>query len=623
MTITKNGAPVGTKTVKALASTDSWQSPSDYVDPLTGKVWRAETLQGLFDLLEENNVQLFDHDAMRAAGKTTAPSGGKRGKGPGGGDDVQWDRLLIQLQHYPDPEKARQIIIEVLANPNVAYKKNIEGDRFQDKEMKGRRAVLAHEVHHDDERGPHFMAQVHTVALKPDGHISQKWSFSSSAEATHMAAQISEALANHGLAPLIWRKSDETGASVAERKAQLDAQESEEYREAAEKGELPPLLEDAEADAATDAMPISAKKESLRQAAQSVGAQAASLYAQAAALQKQNAMYRTALRALENEEQHLARIGTLTAKLEEATANAEQAEAQHAATVAEQAAVIEQTQIRATELAEQLETTAGQLSETAAVLETTEADLADAQASLAAATAAKGELETSLAGVRDELATATAEIEQLENRLENSQTALAQAKEQNTQLVRALDTERLERKNEAQAAEAELADVRDELASERKAREKLESQLETTRSGLADERTAHNAVKVELQAETRRAEAEAKRAGTAETAAAKAQSELAALREQLASVQAQAKAQAADLERERLAREQAEQTARVALSAQATAEAQRDARPTQSDLQAALSAQAKAEAQRDALADRLEQLTKPQDPAPGSNGPAA
>ncbi|HGM7348747.1 TPA: hypothetical protein ACKP7M_003168 [Stenotrophomonas maltophilia] len=623
MTITKNGAPVGTKTVKALASTDSWQSPSDYVDPLTGKVWRAETLQGLFDLLEENNVQLFDHDAMRAAGKTTAPSGGKRGKGPGGGDDVQWDRLLIQLQHYPDPEKARQIIVEVLANPNVAYRKQIEADRFQDKEMKGRRAVLAHEVHHDDERGPHFMAQVHTVALKPDGHLSQKWSFTNTNEATHMVVQINEALASHGLAPLIWRKSDETGASVAERKAQLDAQQSEEYREAAEKGELPPLLEDAEADAVADAMPTSAKKENLRQAAQSAGAQAASLYAQAAALQKQNAMYRTALRALENEEQHLARIGTLTAKLEEATANAEQAEAQHAATVAEQATVIEQTQVRATELAEQLETTAGQLSETAAVLETTEADLADAQASLAAATAAKGELETSLAGVRDDLATATAEIEQLENRLENSQTALAQAKEQNTQLVRALDTERLERKNEAQAAEAELADVRDELASERKAREKLESQLETTRSGLADERTAHNAVKVELQAETRRAEAEAKRAGTAETAAAKAQSELAALREQLASVQAQAKAQAADLERERLAREQAEQTARVALSAQATAEAQRDARPTQSDLQAALSAQAKAEAQRDALADRLEQLTKPQDPAPGSNGPAA
>lgn len=620
MSISPNGAPLGTQGITDLADTPSWRSPTEYVDPLTGRSWRADTLHDLLALLEENDVRLFDNAEMDRLGKTLG-----NGKAPKFDPSQQWERLLIRLDHYKEPiDEVRRIIVEALANPNVTIVENKGQGRVREFDFKGRRAVIAHQVHYDQDRGPHFMAQVHVSGLDAHGNVLPRASFRKAEHQEVMVKQINEALARHGFAPLVFSaRGADYGTTVAQQKAQLTPKQAEEYREAAEKGELPPLQEEDEALADAEAMPASSRKEMLRQAAQQAGAEAATLFAQAAQRQKQNAMYRTALRALENEEQHLARIGTLTAKLEEATANAEQAEAQHAATVAEQATVIEQTQVRATELAEQLETTAGQLSETAAVLETTEADLADAQASLAAATAAKGELETSLAGVRDDLATATAEIEQLENRLENSQTALAQAKEQNTKLVRALDTERLERKNEAQAAEAELADVRDELASERKAREKLEGQLETTRSGLADERTAHNALKVELQAETRRAEAEAKRAGTAETAAAKAQSELAALREQLASVQAQAKAQAADLERERLAREQAEQTARVALSAQATAEAQRDARPTQSDLQAALSAQAKAEAQRDALADRLEQLTKPQDPAPGSNGPAA
>lgn len=618
MSMTNNGAPLGTDGIKALASTDSWQSPSEYVDPTTGKTWRADTLEDLLALLEQNNVKLFDHDAMRAANKTTAPKGNRAGQAPNGEDNAQWDRLLIQLQHYPDPEKAREIIIGALANPDVSITRNVGKDRMATKSMKGRRAVLAHEVHHDDERGPHFMAQVHTVALGPDGHISQKWSFHRGEDMKAMVAQINEALAENGLAPILFRQRDETGTSVAERKAQLDAQQSEEYREAAEKGELPPLLDETEADTIADAMPTSAKKENLRQAAQLAGAQAASLYAQAAALQKQNALYRQALRALEAEEQHLARIGTLTARLQEAVTNATEAEAAHAATVAEQATVIEATQGRASELFEQLETTTGKLDttthellETKTQLEAVEAEWTEAQATLSSLNSAKLELETQLEdtsaqlrGAQDELAIATQNIDQLETR--------------QAELSRALDTERLERKNEAAAHEAEVADVRGELASEKKAREKAETQLEKTRADLADERTAHNAVKSELKAET-------KRADTAEKAQAKAEDALAALREQLATAQAQVKAQAGDLERERDARAQAEQAARTALAAQATAEAQRDARPTQADLQNALADKAKAEAQRDALAERVEQLLKPQAPTPGNdnNGPKA
>ena len=611
MSITTNGAPLGTDGVKALASTDSWQSPSEYVDPITGKTWRADTLEGLFELLEKNNVALFDHDAMRAANMTTAPKGNRSGQGPSGDDNAQWDRLLIQLQHYPDPEKAREIILGALANPDVSMTRNLGGGRTATKVLQGRRAVLSHEIHHDDERGPHFMAQVHTVALGPDGHISQKWSFSRGEDAKSMVVQVNAALAANGLAPLVFRLRDETGTSVAERKAQLDAQQSEEYRQAAEKGELPPLPDEDAADAQADAMPTSAKKENLRQAAQLAGAQAASLYAQAAALQKQNALYRQALRALEAEEQHLARIGALTTRLQEAVTNAAEAEAQHAATVAEQATVIEATQAKASELSEQLESTTATLAETTAMLESTEAELSQVKASLATVTSAKNELEkqledtsAQLRGVTDELAIATQNIDQLETR--------------QAELSRALDTERLERKNETAAHEAEVSELRGELSSEKKAREKAETQLEKTRSDLADERTAHNAVKSELKAET-------KRADTAEKAAAKAQDELAALREQLATALAQSKAQAADLAREREARAQAEQAARTAMAAAATAEAQRDARPTQAQLQEAMAATAKAEAQRDALAERVEQLLKPQAPTPGNDnsGPKA
>lgn len=594
MSITNNGAPMGTDGITALASTDSWATPSEYRDPTTGKTYRADTLQELLDMLKEQGVPLFDNEEIRRQGKTTAPKGGKGGAGPSGDDGAQWDRLLIQLQHYPDPEKAREIITEALATPDVSLTRNVGNGRTATKVMKGRRAVLAHEVHHDDERGPHFMAQVHTVALGPDGHISPKWTFQRGEDAKAMVEQVNNALAANGLAPLVFRLRDETGTSVATRKAQLDAAASEEYREAAEKGELPELPDEAEADKAVEALPVSARKESLRQAAQQAGAQAASLYAQAQALQKQNAMYRQALRALEAEEQHLSRIASLNNRLEEAAATAAEAEAQHAAVVAEQAQAVEAARAEVVEVS--------------ATLEATQQHAAQVSEQLA-------ETREQLAGVEGELAVAVENTEQLEQRLEQTQGTLATVQE-------TLDAERTARAQEAKAHEADLAEVRAELTQANKDKAGLESRLEKVRSDLADERTAHGAVKGELKAANKRADEQTRRAENAEATATEVSADLAAMREQLAVLQSQAKAQADDLARERKAREDAERMAREAQAATAKAEAQRDARPTQGDLQAALADKAKAEGQRDALRERLEALLAERKPEPGNdNGP--
>ena len=59
MSITTNGAPLGTDGVKALASTDSWQSPSEYVDPITGK---TEFRREEFGLPRVGDLVQFDWD---------------------------------------------------------------------------------------------------------------------------------------------------------------------------------------------------------------------------------------------------------------------------------------------------------------------------------------------------------------------------------------------------------------------------------------------------------------------------------------------------------------------------------------------------------------------------------
>ena len=606
-TIAANGKPVSTKVLASSSGSTSWQSPVNYVDPLTGQRYEAPTLQDLLQTLDPQNggPDLLDHASMR-----------KLGGSPKGNDDGQWDRLIVHLDGYEtteDIDRARTVILDTLRNPNISYQVNPGPDRngkprpLSTKTMMGARAVVAHEIHRDDQRGPHFMAYVHTVARSADGTFTAKSSFTNDQARAAFMAQINANLDAAGLKPVEWKGVDERPENVFQRTAQVDAATSDKFREALAEGTVPDL---PEAEELPEVDP-SVRREQLRLAAKEAATNAATLHARALQEAHKAKTYDTAIRALEAEEQHLARIGALTTRLQEAVTNAAEAEAQHAATVAEQATVIEATQAKASELSEQLESTTATLAETTAMLESTEAELSQVKASLATVTSAKNELEkqledtsAQLRGVTDELAIATQNIDQLETR--------------QAELSRALDTERLERKNETAAHEAEISELRGELSSEKKAREKAETQLEKTRSDLADERTAHNAVKSELKAET-------KRADTAEKAAAKAQDELAALREQLATALAQSKAQAADLAREREARAQAEQAARTAMAAAATAEAQRDARPTQAQLQEAMAATAKAEAQRDALAERVEQLLKPQAPTPGNDnsGPKA
>lgn len=112
MSITLNGSALGTQQIRSLAKTDSWQSPSEYVDPTTGKVYRAETLGELLEQLDQAGVPLFDNEEMRKRGLTTPG-----GKAPGGDDDSQWERLLIDLSAYQNPERAREIILDALRNP--------------------------------------------------------------------------------------------------------------------------------------------------------------------------------------------------------------------------------------------------------------------------------------------------------------------------------------------------------------------------------------------------------------------------------------------------------------------------------------------------------------------------
>ena len=589
--ISPNGSALGTQGVTDLASTPSWRSPTEYFDPSTGKTWSADTLQDLLALLEENDVALFDLDEMKRRGFTT-----NKGRDPQVDPSGQWERLLIRLDHYNDPEQARAIIIDALANPDVQISENKGGGRIRTFEVKGKRAVIAHEVHHDDERGPHFMAQVHVTSIDEKGFLNPRIAFSKSEHQQAMLAHINEALAEAGLAPVSFvARGDTTGANEAERKAQLNPQQTEEYREAAERGELPELLDEAAAEEVVEALPTSARKEMLRKAAEQSASQAATLYAQAQTLQKQNAQYRTALRAIEAEEQRLERIADLEAKLSEVKQEAAAAETQNAAKLADAAQVIE--------------TTVTELNATQSTLEATQERATKLSEERDGLKAELDEALEELGDARAEVATTTAAVEQLETRLESAQTEAATAKnrvseltDENKGLVRDLDAERLARTNLEAEHERELAALQRAKDAETKRANTAEAKAEEWRGKFVDEQTGHNAVKAELKTETARAD-------RAEATATKAQDELATLREQLAIAQAEAKAQAADLQRERDARQAAEQEARKALSAQATAEAQRDARPTQEALQDALAAKAKAEGQRDAMQSALTRVT--------------
>jgi len=619
MSITLNGSALGTKQIRDLAKTDSWQSPSEYVDPTTGTVYRAGTLGELLEKLDAAGVPLLDNEEMRKRGLTTPG-----GKPPGGDDDSQWERLLIDLSAYQNPERAREIILEGLRNPQATATKNQGQGRVAEYHMRGKRAVIAHEIHHDDERGPHFMAQVHTTALDQAGGVTPKFSFTRGEYRIAILRDINQRLAEEGMSGLVFRIRDETGAKVAERKAQLNAEQSDEYQAAAEKGELPPLLDEDGADELAEQLPLSTRKETLRKAAQEVGAEAASLYAQAQALQKQNAIYRGALRALEKEEQLVTRVGHLESVVAQIQQDAADAEASNAATIAEQATLVAQATESLERTTTDLEATqqkAAQLSES---LDDTKGRLTEAETELATATEQVEQLEGRLESTAEELAKAEKERDDYRSQaggLDKELTAERQAREvEQAQHQAALAKLRDEVVDVRQQAEMELAEVRGELKAEKTAHQEAGQELEKVTKQLIAERTARTTAEQELGAvkgQLTQATAQAK----AEKAARdKAEADNARMREELAGLRAQANAQAQQLESERTARAQAEQLARDAAAGKATAEAQRDARPTNEQVNELQAALAKATADRDALRERLERLLA-NTPAPGAKGP--
>lgn len=621
MSITLNGSALGTQQIRSLAKTDSWQSPSEYVDPTTGKVYRAETLGELLEQLDEAGVPLFDNEEMRRRGLTTPG-----GKAPGGDDDSQWERLLIDLSAYQNPERAREIILDALRNPQATATKNQGQGRVADYHMRGKRAVIAHEIHHDDERGPHFMAQVHTTALDQAGNgVTPKFSFTRGEFRQAILRDINQRLAEEGMSGLVFRIRDETGAKVAERKAQLNAEESDEYKAAAEKGELPPLLDEDSADEVAEQLPLSTRKETLRKAAQEVGAEAANLYAQAQALQKQNAIYRGALRALEKEESLVARIGHLENQVQAIQQQAAEAEAANAATIAEQATLVAQAVEHAERTTFELETTQQQAAKLSEALDDTKAKLVEAEG---------------------ELSTASEQVEQLENRLESTGKTLASVEQERNDyrdqaagLDKELNAERQARAQDQQAhattveklrgelvdvkqqAEADLATVRGELKAEQAARQASAQELEKVSAALASEKQARSNAERDLDGTKRQLSQAIEQGKTQFEAREKAEAANASLREELAALKAQQAAQAQQLASEQAARAQAEQAARDALAGKATAEAQRDARPTPEAMAEVQAALAKTQGQRDELRERLERLLA-NAPAPGNNGPS-
>ena len=587
MTIGLNGKSHDTETIKNRAGTDSWLSPSEYIDPLTGAVHTAPTLPDLLTKLETSGVGLFDNEAMR-----------KRGLNPGGADDGQWDNLLIHLDAYPSPEDARRIIIDTLANPDVTY---LKSGKKTHTVFKGKRAVIAHEVHHDDARGPHFMAVVHTVALTPQGTTTPKASFGWGYARGPMVDQINEALAANGLAPMVFRALDDKPENVAAKQAQLTAEQSQDFREAIQVGEVPEL----DVDDLPELAP-SARKEHIRKAAIDAGTAAATLWAQAREQAQKSKTYENALSALENEERLTATVGLLQTKLAEATTRARE-------TLEAQAVEVSALTGENLELATELETTntqlqatqqkAAQLSEQVDTFKAENKELSDELKGARAEVAQAEELQEVTANERDDWRNKAGAFEsQAHESLER-----AAAAEKN------FTAERLGRKNDAAEHANELKEITTAHGVE-------------LRDVKAKAKQENDALRDLVKDKSNEAKSEKTRADKAETAQSKAEGELAKLREQLAAQQAASKAQAAELARERTARTQAEKAARDALGAKATAEAQLAARPTQEALQAALSGQAKAEGERNALAERVTALLQSNDnkPAPsGGNKPKA
>lgn len=250
---------------------------AEYHDPITGQVLKAAHGGDLLTLVQQ---QLGDY--VSKADLKDRISKGELAGDIRKTDGAEWDCIVFDLNAYPDPAAAREIIINTLANPNYKTRKNQGGNRFQDVEVKGNRGVIAWGVH-DQGIGPHFHAFVHYHAI--DGKdICPRSSFKDSHILPAEETAINQALKDAGLAPL---KILTTAASPNAPAAQ--AATTAVNNAIATGAELPPP------DAQMVAPTLSQVKLNFGEMAQSKATEAAKLYQQAQQAMKEAAIYELSL----------------------------------------------------------------------------------------------------------------------------------------------------------------------------------------------------------------------------------------------------------------------------------------------------------------------------------------
>lgn len=308
-------------TAKILASYDSQGADSDqtstsgleataegaeYHDPITGQVLNATDGGALLQMVQQQLGGFVNKQDLKdqiAAGKL---AGDIRKT-----DGDEWDCVVFDLSAYQDPAKARQIIIETLANPNYQTRKNQGGNRFQDIEVKGKRGVIAWGTHTNQQGiGPHFHAFVHYHAI--DGN---KLCPRSKLGETHIQPAeekaINDALAANGLAPLKLLTQGQSGSTP-----QAKAANAAVANAVATGAPLPPPM-------AGVAPTLSQVKLSFGELAASKQAEAAKLYQQAQELAKESAIYEQAQHATQQYEHVAAEKDQLLAAFEQLQENHE------------------------------------------------------------------------------------------------------------------------------------------------------------------------------------------------------------------------------------------------------------------------------------------------------------
>lgn len=251
-----------------------------YFDPITGQEIKAANGADLLALVQQQLGGFVSKEDLKEQIQAGKLSGDIRKTS---GDE--WDCIVFDLSNYPDPAKARETILEALANPNYKAKKNQGGGRFQDVEVKGKRGVIGWGVHDAQNGiGPHFHAFVHYHAIDGTQVCPRATMKDTHIEPMEMKA-INDALAEQGMAPITLLGKTQTAATPQAKAAQAAVANS-----VATGAELPPPV-------AGVAPTLSEVKLSFGEMAAMKQAEAAKLYQQAQALAKESAIYEQAQQA--------------------------------------------------------------------------------------------------------------------------------------------------------------------------------------------------------------------------------------------------------------------------------------------------------------------------------------